>query len=337
MNRVGNLYDRIVDINNLLLAEKKARKGKTKQHGVILFDRHPQDNIINLHHVLNNKEYITSEYTIFTIKDPKEREIFRLPYYPDRIVHHAVMNILEPIFVSTFTSNTYSCIKGRGIHKCLRDVKSALKDEENTRYCLKLDIKKFYPSINHDILKQLLRRKFKDNSLLELLDEIIDSANGVPIGNYLSQYLANFYLTYFDHWLKENKRVKYYFRYCDDLVIFGSNKEELHNLLKDIVVYLHENLKLQVKGNYQVFPVDSRGVDFVGYKCYHTHIVLRKSIKKRFIRMIKHNDNIKSRASYNGWLVHCDSINLQKKYLTNEWKQSLLLNMLTVEQKKDYH
>jgi RNA-directed DNA polymerase len=141
---------------------------------------------------------------------------------------------------------------------------------------------------------------------------------GVPIGNYLSQYLANFYLTYFDHWLKEQKRIKYYFRYCDDLVILASNKEELHILLEEIQTYLKVNLKLDVKGNHQIFPVESRGIDFVGYVFYHKYIRLRKGIKKRFVGMVKYNDNPKSRASYNGWLSHADCINLTRKYLNYE-------------------
>src|SRR5690606_15310200 len=146
----------------------------------------------------------------FKVFEPKERLVYRLPYFPDRITHHAIMNVLEPIFVANLTTDTYSCIKGRGIHACANAVKKALKDVPSTKYCLKLDITKFYPSVDHEILKALLRRKFKDQDLLELLDEIIDSAPGLPIGNYLSQYLANFYLSYFDHWIKEKKRVKYY-------------------------------------------------------------------------------------------------------------------------------
>ena len=225
------------------------------------------------------------------------------------------MNILEPIFVSVFTADTYSCIKKRGIHAAAAAVKNALNDTPNTQYCLKLDIRKFYPTINHDILKQLLRRKFKDQDLLWLLDGIIDSAEGLPIGNYLSQYFANFYLSYFDHWMKEVKGVKYYFRYADDLVILSDNKPYLHQLLGDIRKYLQGNLKLEVKGNYQVFPVDSRGIDFVGYVFYHTHTALRKTIKKSFARMLSRNPNPSSTASYKGWATHCDSKHLMKTLL----------------------
>jgi hypothetical protein len=174
---------------------------------------------------------------------------------------------------------------------------------------------KFYPSIDHDILKQLLRRKLKDNDLLWLLDEIIDSSIGLPIGNYLSQHLANFYLTYFDHWVKEQKQVKNYMRYADDIVILSSSKPYLHQLLFDIKQYLQTNLKLQVKGNYQIFPVASRGIDFVGYSTYHTHTRLRKSIKQSFAREVAKNKNSTSIPSYTGWAKHCNSNQLLKKLL----------------------
>ena len=313
MKRIGNLYPKIYSIENIELADAIARKGKSKQPGVIHHDLNHEANINKLHEMLKNKTYKTSEYTTFTIFEPKERLIFRLPYFPDRITHHAVMNVMESIFVSTFTADTYSCIKGKGIHSAANAVKRALNDVDNTQYCLKLDIRKFYPSIDHSILKQLLRKKIKDNDLLWLLDEIIDSTDGLPIGNYLSQYFANFYLTYFDHWIKEIMRVKYYFRYADDLVILSDNKPYLHNLLSDIRQYLGDNLKLKIKQNYQIFPVDARGIDFVGYVFFHTHTLLRKRIKKNFARMLKNHRNDKSIASYNGWTLHCNSKNLMKK------------------------
>jgi RNA-directed DNA polymerase len=318
MKRLNNIYEKIHSIDNLNLADKKARKGKANQYGVMVHDRSRESNILTLESLLKNRLYKTSEYTTFKVYEPKEREVFRLPFYPDRIAHHAIMNILEPIFVATFTADTYSCIKKKGIHAAQRSLKKALEDVPGTQYCLKLDIKKFYPSIDHAILKNLLRRKFKDKDLLWLLDEIIDSADGVPIGNYLSQYLANFYLTYFDHWLKETKGVKYYFRYADDLVFLSDSKPYLHQLLNDVREYLDKELNLTVKGNYQVFPVASRSIDFVGYRFYHTHILLRKSIKKNFARMVARRKNSASVASYYGWAKHSNSKNLLKKLLNEK-------------------
>ena len=258
MKRLNNLFERIVSVENLTKADSIAQKGKSKQYGVVQHCKNAEQNIQSLHHNLVDKTYCTSPYSIFKVFEPKEREVYRLPYFPDRIVHHAIMNVLEPVFVSVFTADTYSCIKGKGIHAAARAVRKALVDEPGTTYCLKLDIRKFYPSINHVVLKHLLRRKIKDNDLLWLLDEIIDSAPGVPIGNYLSQYFANFYLSYFDHWIKEDKQVKYYFRYADDLVILSPDKKYLRDLLVEIKNYLKVNLRLEVKGNYQVFPVASR-------------------------------------------------------------------------------
>lgn len=225
------------------------------------------------------------------------------------------MNVLEDIFIKSFTINTYSCIKKRGIHKCLINLTKSLVSKP--KYCLKLDIKKFYPSVNNNILKLLLRKKFKDEDLLALLDEIIDSNIGLPIGNYLSQFFANFYLTYFDHYIKEELKIKDYFRYCDDVVILGNSKEELREQLTKIISYLDVNLKLKLS-NYQISPIESRGIDFIGYVFYYNYRFLRKNIKNRFIRMIKNNDNVKSRAAYNGWFSWCNSINLQDKYLYNE-------------------
>lgn len=315
MKRIGNLYEKICSIENLKLADTNARKNKTKQYGVHQHDKNRERNIQQLHEKLVNKQYKTSNYRTFTIYEPKERLIFCLPYYPDRIVHHAIMNVLKPIFTEVFTKDTYSSIKGRGIHAASYALMTALKDQAGTQYCLKMDIKKFYPSIDHDILKALLRKKFKDNDLLELLYEIIDSADGVPIGNYLSQYFANFYLTYFDHWLKQVKKVKYYFRYADDIVILNEDKNYLHKLRQEITGYLLNNLKLTVKSNYQVFPVKERGIDFVGYVHYHTHVRLRKRIKQAFIRMLRKNKNSASIASYKGYAIHCNSKTLLKKLL----------------------
>ena len=318
MKRIGNLYTQIISIQNLTESDAKAQIGKKKQYGVISHNKNKEANILRLYELLKNKEYQTSNYDVFKVYEPKEREVYRLPYFPDRITHHAIMNVLEPIFVANYTSDTYSCIKKRGIHAASFALRKALKNKSETTYCLKLDVRKFYPSVDHDILKMLLRKKFKDKELLWLLDEIIDSAPGLPIGNYLSQYLANFYLSYFDHWVKEELRVKHYFRYADDIVILHNAKGYLHTLLKMFKQYLKERLKLEVKENHQVFPIEKRGIDFVGYVHFHNHTLLRKSIKKRFAKMLKQNPNKASIASYQGWLKHCNSKNLLKTLLPNE-------------------
>ncbi len=324
MIRIGNLYANIISLDNLRVADVKARKGKLRSHGVRLHDQHRERNILALQKQLQTKTFKTSEYHVFKIiaDNNKEREIYRLPYFPDRILHHAIMNVMEPIWVSLFTADTYACIKNRGIHAAVKKMKFILQtDPEHTPYCLKLDIRKFYPSVDHEVLKMLLRRKIKDNDLIQLLDTIIDSAPGLPIGNYLSQYFANVYLTYFDHWLKEVKRVKYYFRYADDMIILHQDKDYLHNLLAEMSNYLKVNLKLDVKSNYQVFPVASRGIDFLGYVFFHTHTLLRKSIKQRLCRRIAHLRRAKITGieftkninAWHGWAKHCNTHNLMKK------------------------
>lgn len=313
MKRLNNLYEKIYHIDNLVLADKIARKGK-KSFGIDIHDKNKEGNILKLHEALKNKTYKTSEYEIFKIYEPKERFIYRLPYYPDRITHHAVMLIMEPIWMSLFTADTYSCIKGRGIHSCSEKLKIALKqDVLGTKYCLKIDVRKFYPSIDHEILKSILARKIKDKDLLWLFEEVISSAEGVPIGNYLSQYFANVYLAYFDHWIKEHKKIRHYYRYADDMVFLGNSKQDLQDLFIEIKAYMAENLKLEIKANYQVFPVKERGIDFVGYRFWHTHTLLRKSIKKSFARAVAKKKSTKTLNSYYGWAKHCNSINLLRK------------------------
>lgn len=340
MKRVGNLYEKIISLDNLRLADEKARRGKISSYGVKIHDKDREANILALHETLQNEAFQTSEYSTFIIHEPKERLIFRLPYYPDRIMHHAIMNILEPIWVSVFTKDTYSCIKGRGIHGAMRAVKRAIKDRENSRYCLKIDIRKFYPSINHDVLKSVIRRKIKCKATLHLLDSIIDSTDGVPIGNYLSQYFANLMLAYFDHWIKEVKRIKYYFRYADDMVFFASTKKKLHALLAEIKEYLG-GLKLTLKGNEQVFPIaenrkdkHGRGLDFVGFVFYHAQTLMRKSIKQNFCRAaarlnrkphISAKDYKQRLCSWFGWAKVSDSKHLLKTIIKPQFYETCIL------------
>ncbi|MBF0258366.1 MAG: RNA-directed DNA polymerase, partial [Desulfamplus sp.] len=240
--------------------------------------------------------------------------IYKLPYFPDRIVHHCIMNVVEPIWEKTLIRDTYSSLKGRGVHDGVKRVKSFLKDKVGTQYCLKLDIKKFYPSIDHDILKRIIRKKVKCNNTLSLLDEIIDSAPGVPIGNYLSQYFGNLYLGELDHWCKEILRIRYYARYCDDIVVFSDNKQHLHEVYKQIELYCRETLNLNIKGNWQVFPTRVRGVDFLGYRFFGDYTLIRKRIVIEFKKKMKTGDVNKSSVSYYGWLKHGNGHRLWMKY-----------------------
>ncbi len=315
MKRIGNIYSKICSPDNLVKAEAFARIRKNKQYGVKAFDKNRDANFVTLEHLLVTETYLTSPYKIFIKKGRKDRTIYRLPYFPDRICQHAIMNVIKEMFVRNFIANTYSCIEGKGVGAAVNDMKAALQDKENTEYYLQLDINKFYPSVTHRILKKLLRRKIKCERTLRLIDGIIDSAPGLPIGNYLSQYLANFYLSNFDHWLKEVKGVKNYFRYSDDMIILASSKAELHQLRIDIEQYLRDNLNLNIKSNWRVAPVDAHGIDFLGYVFFHTHTRLRKRNKQAFARSVARRAKQSTIAAYTGLASHANCKHLTKKLL----------------------
>lgn len=316
MKRFGFLFEKVSDIDNIRLAHKNASKGKSHYRDVIMVNKDVDRYCRKIKESLDSETFFTSKYKVVSKRcGNKVREIHKLPYYPDRIVHHAIMQVIEPIWKKTLIDDTYSCIKGRGIHAGVRRIKSKLKSGIDTKYCLKVDIKKFYPSVDNSVMKGIVKKKIKDKKLLKLLYRIIDSGDGLPIGNYLSQYLGNLYLSGLDHYCKEEIKAKNYFRYCDDIVILSDSKEYLSFCLSKIDNYLKENLRLNLKQNYQIFPVDKRGVDFLGYVFYSDRVMLRKSIKKKMIRTIKSGFNLKKRlASYNGWLNHCNSYHLRLKY-----------------------
>lgn len=311
MKRVGYLYEKVYSIENLQLAHKNARKRKKCIDQINMVDKNPQL-FYELSESLKNKTYKTSQYKVHTINDNgKEREIAVLPYYPDRIVHWAIMQVIEPLFIKNFIHSTYAAIPNRGPHKACKKI-FQIKEE----YCLKFDIKKYFNNIDHDILKQYLKKRFKDKDLLWLLNELIDSYQGIPIGNYTSQYFGNFYLSEFDHWCKETLKLKHYYRYMDDVVILGQ-KKNLQKAFVEIEKYI-KNLKLEIKSNKQIFPIDSRGINFGGYVIFRNHIKLRKSIYKRIRKLItkKFSDKVfRSAMSYKGWIDHCDGYKLANKYI----------------------
>lgn len=331
MKRFGNLYSKVYGMKNLKIAHNRAKKGKGWYKEIVDVDEDTEKYLSELQHMLQTKSYKTSEYTVFNrIEGRKERTIYKLPYYPDRVAQWALMLVIEPYLIRTFTTDTYSAIPGRGVHLCLSRLKNALKtDREGTKYTLKMDLTKYYESINHDILKSKYEKIFKDKDLLWLINEIIDSTDGnvgVPIGNYVSQYSGNLYLSAFDHWLKEEKKVKYYYRYMDDMVILGDSKEELHELSHEIIKILEDKLQVTIKDDYQVFPTEIRGIDFVGYRVFPDYTLLRKSTTKNYKRkMTKILDKVESGIdmtysewcsinSYRGWLKFCDSHRLYQKY-----------------------
>lgn len=323
MKRLGHLYPGIYALENIREAHRNARRGKSHYTEVRRIDRNPDPYFLAIHELLKNKTFRNGSYTCFMTQcSGKDREIFKLPYFPDRVIHHAVMQITGPIWEKTLIADTYACIKGRGIHKAAKKIQRALLDQEATRFCLKCDVKKFYPSVDHGILKQVVRRKIKDPDLLWLLDQIIDSAEGLPIGNYLSQHFGNIYLSGLDHWVKERLNLKYYFRYCDDLVFLHGNKEVLHDVRARVSQYLSENLALQLKENWQVFPVAARGIDFLGYRFFPGYTLMRKRISQRMKKRVKRlkgkwrrMDPIRvmsAAMSYYGWAKHANCRHLME-------------------------
>jgi len=325
MKRYGNLFEQVVDIDNIERAYLAARVGKRHYREVKMIENDRYRYLFRLRDLIVTGKYRNSDYVIFQRwSGHKLRDIYKLPFYPDRIAHHAIVQVLQPIWMKLLIRDTFSTIPGRGIHDGFNRLKEALRDKEGTRYCLKFDVQKFYPSVNHDILKSIIRKKVKDTSLLSLLDNIVDSAPGIPIGNYISQWFGNLYLAYFDHYMKEQNGANYYFRYCDDIVALGADKQVLWQQFERAQRYLHNELHLNVKSNYQVFPTGIRGIDFLGYRFFHDDIMVRKSIVKAFQQKVKTSHDLehlsRSAASYYGWFIHADAKGLINKYFSHEAK-----------------
>ena len=369
MTGTKDLFNSICSMDNLCRAYQNAKSGKGWYKEVKQIEKRPFYYLAGLQYMLKNHLFKTSEYEIFILNEgKKKRDVYKLPFFPDRIAQWAILQVIEPFLVANMTADTYSAIPGKGIQPIVNDLRGyyktkrvdgkkksvwvpsiLLSDEENTRYCYKIDLHHYYQSINHEVLKQKFRKVCKDPELLWLLDEIADSINtateedlielslsgeievdpntGIPIGNYMSQYSGNFYLSSFDHWVKEELHVKHYYRYMDDVVIFASSKEELHEIHRKVTAYTRDYLHLNIKGNYQIFPTKVRGVDFVGYRFFGEYTLLRKSTAINFKRKMracrkKMENNIPptysewcSFNSYKGWLGNCDSYRLSKKYI----------------------
>jgi len=328
MKRHGRLWDELVSWDNLILAYQNARRGKTSCQEVIEVDEYPEHYIAKVRQILLQGEPVSTGYRKFMVFEPKPREIAKAAFFPDRIIHHAVMNVIQPIWDASFIPDVYSAIPGRGIHRAFRRVRQFLESPNATRYCLQFDIEQFYPSVRHDTLMELLQKKIKCKPTLRVLREIVYSpggGKGLPIGNYTSQYFANVYLNWFDWWVKQTLRVKRYVRYADDAVLFSDSKCLLHAWRKAIAVFLEKNLGLSLNRKTQVYPVDERGVDFVGYRMFRNYTLIRKASAIRFKRKVRaitrgHKDNspghlVSSVMSSVGWAEHADAYNLIRKVI----------------------
>jgi len=321
MKRHGNLWPRIIDIHNLVSAYKAARKGKTWQDTIKRFDADFDKNLFNIQEQLTSKRFHTALYKTKTIHEPKKRTIYILPFNPDRIVQHALMQVVEPIWDNLFIHDSYACRTGKGIHA------GSLKTMEYVRkykFCLKMDISKFYPSVDHDILFRIVRQKIKCPDTLWLIKDIIYSFPGgknVPIGNYTSQWFGNLYMNELDTFLKHRRGIRAYIRYCDDFCVFHDNKTFLNELACAIRDFLWDRLKLTFS-KCDLFPV-CRGVDFLGYRHFRKYILVRKStvkrVKKRLNALpwmlargrVTFDQARSSIASTKGWLKWANAHNLR--------------------------
>ena len=305
MKRYGNLINKIAEPDNIQLAFWKASKGKRAKREVILFRDKLEMNISSLREQILIGKPDVGHYTFFRIYDPKERVICAASF-PERVLHHAIMNICEPIFESYAIYNSYACRVEKGSHKAVKKAQSFSRDFS----CfLKLDIKKYFDSIDHKILLKMLKHRFKDKVLLRIFEIIIESysknvGKGVPIGNLLSQHWANFYFGLFDHWIKEEKGIKGYIRYMDDFIIFSNNKQELNALLIEIDSFLNNELELKLKENIQL-NYCKHGIPFLGYRVFPGTIRLLRQSKQRFIKKLRQYEY---KFKYGIW----DELTLQK-------------------------
>ena len=291
MKRIGGLYHQIHSYENLCLAFWKAAKGKQDRREVVVFRENFEVKIQKLRRELIDHEPDIGHYHFFKVFDPKHRSICAATF-PERVLHHAIMNILEPVPEAYAIYDTYACRKGKGSRKALA---RAQKFARKYTWYLKIDIRKYFDSIDHDIVLHLLARRTKDKDLLRLFEKLLNTyhirpGKGMPIGNLISQHSANFYLGSFDHWIKEEGRIKGYLRYMDDMLIFGHDRKELKTLLEQAEYYLKHKLDLQINPNIQLNRC-RQGFTFLGYRVFPSRISLSSRSKRRFLNKFKVYEN----------------------------------------------
>lgn len=344
MKRRGDLYSKVYDFDNLLLAARNAQKGKRFKANCRNFNLDLEKNLFSIRKELKEKTYRLGHYNRFRIFEPKERIISAAPYR-DRVVHHALVNVIEPIFDRSMIYDSYANRTVKGTH---RAVNRFTEFSRKRCYVLKMDIVRYFPNVDHEILMEAIEKRIKDRDILSLIKIILDSGRetegerclsyfpgdnlftpvernkGLPIGNLTSQLFANIYLDGFDHYVKEYLRCKHYIRYMDDMAVFDDSKERLLNIRSEMIEFL-EKIRLNVHINKaQYWPV-KKGTDWLGYRIYPTHRRLRKSNIKRFRMRLKsladeyrHGtvDLQKIQSSVMSWMghvKHADSYNLRRK------------------------
>ncbi|MDO8620721.1 MAG: reverse transcriptase/maturase family protein [Candidatus Levybacteria bacterium] len=330
-------YSKLISIENLFQAWKEFRKGKAKRFDVAEFERNLEDNLFELHLKLKNKSYKHGGYESFYVHDPKQRHIHKASVI-DRVVHHLLYTFLYKLFDRVFIYDSYSCRLNKGTHKGVKRLAELTRkvSKNYTRPCfaLKLDIKKFFASVDHEVLLTLLKKKVKDKDIIWLLVQIINSfysdkgeGKGMPLGNLTSQVFANIYLNELDQFTKHKLKVKYYLRYADDFLFLSKNKELLCKYIDVLRQFLSNGLKLELHPNKIIFRKLEWGIDFLGYIVLPHYILPRTKTRKRIFKKLKENvgsENFnQSLQSYLGYLGHASSFKIAQSLLYFYQKYSL--------------
>ena len=305
MKRVGFLIEKIADTDNILHAFYKARRGKQLKKEVVAFSNSLDDNVFKLRESIFSGKVDVGNYTYFNINDPKPRKICAAAFH-ERVLHHAIMNVCHQYFEKHLIDSTYATRPNKGIYQAIDKAKSASKKYP---FVAKFDFRKYFDSIDHEILKSKLERLFKDKKLLNVFNKIIDSYStqenkGLPIGNLTSQYFANHYLSSMDHYVKEDLKVKEYIRYMDDFLVFASDMDELKMFIEKIKFFSEDVLNLTLK---PIIILNVRdGIPFLGYKVFPQKVLLNSRSKKRLrFRIVKYQEYLdKGIWSENRYMEH---------------------------------
>jgi len=323
MKKFTATYKEIITVPNLLLAWEEFLIGKKKRNDVVIFQGQLMDNIFSLHQDLKNKVYKHNNYQAFNISDPKPRHIHKA-VVRDRLLHHLLYQATFFYFDQQFIHDSYSCRLDKGTHRAVyrlaEFVNQVSKNNRRTVWILKCDIKKFFASIDHQILKDVLVKYINDPDLLWLFGQVIDSFNtpdrvgvGLPLGNLTSQLLVNVYMNEFDQFVKRELKVKCYVRYADDFVFLSEDKDYLMALRPQLDKFLNEHLKLSMHPQKVFLKTLASGVDFLGWVNFTGHRVLRTTTKKRMLKKIEKSNESATRAAYLALLKHGNTYKLSKK------------------------
>jgi RNA-directed DNA polymerase len=314
-------YEYIISVENLLLYWRILESNKKYRKDVSLFKIHLMDNILDLHKSLKDGTYYHSKYEYFRINDPKPRDIHKATIR-DRIVHRMMYMTLYSYFDSKFICDSYSCRVNKGTHKALLKFtqfsRKVSKNYKKQCWILKCDVKKFFASIDHALLKEVIGKYIVDKNILDLLEKVIDSfsskemGKGLPLGNLTSQLLANIYMNEFDQFIKHKLKVKYYIRYADDFVILDDDRNMMDDILLKVHQYLKEKLKLDLHPNKVSLRMLSSGVDFLGWVHFPKYRVLRTGTKQRMFRRLEQDLRKEVVNSYLGLLKWGNSFKLSK-------------------------